>query len=67
MGEALRIMKRPEFKRTIEFVMMFDKLFDCLNVSNFVAAKHSRNSFKAPYHSAKDFRIKVSRYYFMLQ
>lgn len=60
VGEALRTMKRPEFQTTIQFVLMFDKFFDCLNVSNFVAAKHSRNSFKAPYHPAEDFRIKVS-------
>lgn len=47
-------------EKTIEFVHMFDKFFDCLNVTNFVAGKHSRKAFKAPYHSEKDFRIKVT-------
>lgn len=61
VGVALQTMKRAEFKRTVEFTMMFDKLFDCLNVSNFVTAKQSRNPFKAPFHSADDTRIEVSR------
>lgn len=61
VGEALKRMNDPELEKTIEFVLMFDKLFDCLNVSSFNAGKHSRNAFKSPYHSAKDFRIKVSR------
>ncbi len=34
VGEALRWMKRPEVDKTVEFVLMFDKLFDCLNVKN---------------------------------
>lgn len=63
MGHALQMMGRPEFDRTIEFVMFFDKFFDCLNVSNFVAGKHSRKSFKAPFHSEKDFRVRVSSVY----
>ena len=60
MGEALKRMKDPELEKTVQFVLMFDKLFGCLNVSNLDAGKHSRNPFKFPYHSAKDFRVKVS-------
>ena len=52
-------MKDPELDKTIEFVQMLDKFFDCLNVSSLDAGKHSRNTFKSPYHSEKDFRIKV--------
>ncbi len=59
MGVALGTLKFPDVEKTIEFVLMFDKLFDCLNVSRMSAGKHSRNAFKSPYHSAKDFRIKV--------
>ncbi len=55
----MRFMKRPEMDRTVEFVLFFDKFFDCLNVSNLEAGRHSRNAFKFPYHSATDFRIKV--------
>lgn len=46
-------------KKTAEFTEMFDKFFDCLNVSNFTSGKKSRNPFKSPYYSEKDFRIKV--------
>ncbi len=49
------MMNDPQLEKTIQFVLMFDKLFDCLNVSNLDAGKHSRS----PYPSATDFRIKV--------
>ena len=52
-------MKDPKLEKTIEFVLMFDKNFYCLIVSYLDAGKHTRNAFKSPYHSAKDFRIKV--------
>ena len=53
------MMNDPELEKTIEFVLMFDKFFDCLNVSSLDAGKHTRNAFKSPYHSSADFRIKV--------
>ena len=59
VAEALTMMKDPELEKTIEFCRIFDKLFDCLNVSSLDLATRSRNAFKAPYHSDKDFRIKV--------
>ena len=37
--------------------------FDCLNVSNSYVCKQSRNSFKNPYRSADDFRLKVRGIY----
>lgn len=52
-------MRDPELEKTIEFVLMFNKFFDCLNVSCLDAGRHSRNAFKSPYHSTKDFRINV--------
>ncbi len=52
---ALEILKLPEVEKTMEFVLMFDKLFDCLNVSSLSAGKHSRNAFKSPYHYARDY------------
>ncbi len=54
------MMKDTELEKTVEFVLIFDKFFDCLNVSSLDAGKRSRNPFKLPYHSANDFRIKVS-------
>jgi hypothetical protein len=59
VAEALKRSNDPALEKTIEFVQMFDRFFDCLNVSALDAGKHSRNPFKNPYHSAKDFRIKV--------
>ncbi len=53
------MMNDPLLEKTIQFILMFDKLFDCLNVSNLDAGKHSRNAFKSPYRSATDFRLKV--------
>ena len=44
---------------TAKFVDMFDKFFDCVNVSNFNAGKQQRKPFKQPYRSAKDFQLKV--------
>ncbi len=60
VGEALRWMKRPEVDKTVEFVLMFDKLFDCLNVKNLEAGRKCRNAFKAPFRDNLDFRIGVS-------
>ena len=37
-------MQKPETKRTVEFVLMMDKFFDCLNVTNFSSGVQSRNS-----------------------
>lgn len=44
---------------TVKFVDMFNKLFDCLNVGDYVTGKRSRNCFKSPYYTPDDFRIKV--------
>ena len=59
MSKALELMADPELEGTITFTRHFDRLFDCLNVASLDAAKVTRNPFKAPYHSAEDFRIKV--------
>ena len=54
-------MADPKLEKTIQFVKMFDKFFDCLNVSYLDAEKHTRNKFKGPYRSASDFRIEVKQ------
>lgn len=59
VAEALNMMKDPELEKTIMFCKIFDKFFDCLNVSSLDLGTRSRNAFKAPYHSGRDFRIKV--------
>lgn len=59
VGKAFELAASPGTEKTAEFVQIFDKFFDCLNVSNFVTGWHSRNDFKLPYRSGTDFRIKV--------
>lgn len=49
MSKALYLTGGPEAEKTVEFVDMMDKFFDCLNVANIVAVKHSQKAFKAPY------------------
>ena len=44
---------------TARFADMFYKFFDALNVCNFDSGKRERKSFKDPYRSSKDFRLKV--------
>ena len=56
---ALRLTGGAEVCETARFIEMMDKCFDCLNVSDFSSARHSRNPFKAPYYSSSDFRLKV--------
>ena len=59
VANALRITFGDEAAGTAYFCEMFDKFFDCLNVSNFDAGKRARNAFKSPYRSRCDFRLKV--------
>ena len=63
--EALKLMKDPQFDKTIKFIQMFDKFFDCIIVSSLDAGKLTRNKFKALYHSSNDFRLKVIYTYFL--
>ena len=51
VANALRVTLRDQAAATADFCEMFDKFFDCLNVSNFDAGKWSRNVFKSPYRS----------------
>lgn len=59
-NKALEQFGGDEAAETAKFVSMFDKMFDCLNVQTFSAGKLSRNCFKAPYQSSKDFHLKVN-------
>ena len=59
VANALRVTLKDKATQTAYFCEIFDKFFDCLNVTNFDAGKRSRNAFKSPYRSEKDFRLKV--------
>ena len=60
VATALQVVGGEEAAETATFVEFFDKFFDCLNVGDFDSGKKKRNSFKDPYRSSKDFRLKVS-------
>ena len=59
VSQALTLYGGDEAKETAKFTLMFDKFFDCLNVSNYTDGKHHRKPFQSPYRSSDDFRIKV--------
>ena len=59
VSKCLELFVGDEASETVKFTDMFSKFFDCLNVSNFVNGKHSRNPFKSPFRGGKDFRLKV--------
>ena len=59
VANALRLTGGEDAAATAEFVEYFDKFFDCVNVGDFTSGKRSRNSFKDPYRSGSDFRLKV--------
>jgi len=63
VSKGLTLILGDVASETAIFTDMFDKFFDALNVSNFDTAKHQRKTFKNPYRSANDFRLKVRRSY----
>lgn len=46
VANALKLSGDPEVSETAKFVEMFDKLFDCLNVTNYSAGKKARKPFQ---------------------
>ena len=63
VAQALRLTGGEEMTETAKFADMFDKLFDCLNVSNFSEGKKARKPFKDPWRKG-DRRLKVSMYFY---
>ena len=59
VANALRISLGDQASGTALFCEMFDKFFDCVNVSTLDEGKLKRNVFKGPYRSGHDFRLKV--------
>lgn len=49
----------PKSMETAQFVSMFDKFFDCLDVSNFTAEARQRKRFLHPYRSQDGEQLKV--------
>ena len=59
VSKAVELIGGAEASETARFLLMFDKLFDSLNVSTFSEGCQSRKPFRQPYHSADDFQLKV--------
>ena len=59
VAAALLVNGGEEVTATATFVEMFDKFFDCMNVSTLSEGKLQRNLFKSPYRHVDDFRLKV--------
>lgn len=59
VSKAMETRGKAETEGTAKFVDMFNKFFDCLNVSNFTAGMKNKNPFKSPYRKETDFRLKV--------
>jgi len=59
VSKVLTFSGDPEVTETAKFVLMFDRFFDCLNVTNFDHCKNERKVFQNPYRKPGDFRIKV--------
>ena len=59
--KALVLTGGKEAEGTAEFILMFDRFFDCLNVSSYTTGKRKRKAFQDPYRSPTDFRLEVSK------
>lgn len=61
VSKALQLTGGEDAEETAKFVMMFDKFFDCLNVSNFTNGARARKPFQKPYTNSEDTRLEVSK------
>ena len=59
VSKAMEVRSKAETEKTAKLVDMFDKFFDCLNMSSFTARIQSRNPFKSRYRKDTDFRLKL--------
>ena len=59
VSKALILAVGPKATQISRFAEMFNKFFDCLNVSSLSAGKFSRNPFRSPYRSGTDWKLKV--------
>ena len=55
VGKAIQLTGGNDAQETANFILLFHKFFDMLNVSNFTKKK----PFQYPYHTGDDHRLKV--------
>ena len=63
MCKALILVGGSEAEETAKFTTLFDKFFDCMNISNFTNAKSTESVFK--HHTAQP-QTFVLWYYYVL-
>lgn len=56
----MKLTGGPETEETVKFILMFDKFFDVLNVTNFTNWARARKPDKQPYQKIDDKRLEVS-------
>lgn len=59
VAHAMELMGAPDMIETIRFVRMFDRFFDCLNVSSLSEGRRARKPDLNPYRSPNDIRFTV--------
>ena len=57
--KALISANDKNVEETAKFILMIEKFFDALNVTNLNNGQHNIKSFQSPYTSGDDFRLKV--------
>ena len=62
VATALRTYLKGESEETAKYLEMFDKFFDCLNVTNYTTCYIKRKYFQSPYRWNNDLRIQVNKY-----
>ena len=59
VSKALEQLGGEEAEATVKFCLMFDRFFDCLNVSSLSASFKKLKPYRMPYRCEGDFRILV--------
>lgn len=66
VAQGMRVfIKDHAADETANFIEMFDKFFDALNVTNFSRCIYKRKYFQTVYRWNKDFRLKVKTLMYM--
>lgn len=66
MSKALPLVVGEKAGGTAEFLLVVDRLFDCLNISNLTEGKRKRKPFRSPYRNADDWKLKVKTFYALI-
>lgn len=59
VAHAMELMGDPEMTETVKFVRMFNRFFDCLNVTSVSEGRRQRKPDLNPYRTPDDKRLTV--------